>query len=149
MDQALRLVFGNHPNTSEYKDIAEEIINYLRREKQIEKKVLMDRVGLNPSSDADEQKFNNIMRYLKGSAKQNILEVGLVNNFQHSGKSYYALDKTGFRKTFNNLRANVIYLLENEPDEDVVTLKEKLKEKDDRIETLEDRLEGIEDRQML
>jgi len=128
IDRILWLAYGNHPQTSEYKEKAQIILNRLRRDSPVEKSVLMEEVGLDPSVESDDRKFKRILQPLKGDKDNNPMDISFLHSFQKGDDRYYALSRSAFDSSLKPVIRNIRYCIETKPEEELIQLQEKVEE---------------------
>jgi hypothetical protein len=134
IDRILWLAYGNHPQTSDYKERAEILLNRLRRDSPVEKSELMEEVGLDPSVESDDRKFKRILQPLKGDKENNPMDISFLNSFQEGDDRYYALSRSAFDASLKPVIRNIRYCIETKPEEEVVRLQKKVKELRKKLE---------------
>ena len=112
IEQIKWLCYGNHPQTSEYRDIAEEIINFLRRDEELSRKRLMELLDMNPESEKDKDKFYNILRPLRGNKGSNPLDITVISTYERDGNTFYYLSREGYDASVNSMNGTVRYALD-------------------------------------
>lgn len=142
IERILWLAYGNHTQTSEHRELAEIIINRLRKSQQVEKTELMEHIGLDPGLESDNRKFQRIMQPLKGQKSSNPLDLRFVSGFRHGNDRYYSLDRSAFDTSFQNLKRNIRYAIDTEPGQKILELQEKVQDQRKKIEELQNQLDG-------
>lgn len=128
IERILWLAYGNHTQTSEYRELAEIILQRLRNGDFVRKQELMQEVGLDPDSENDDQKFKRVMRPLKGQKKSNPLDVQFVVQRRMDDGSFYALSRDAFDASSRNLVQNIRRAIDSEPHQQVLELKRRVRE---------------------
>ena len=141
IQRILWLAYGNHTQTSEYREMAEAIIQRLRNDDFVKKQDLMEIVGLDPSSENDDQKFKRVMRPLKGQKSSNPVDVQFVVQRQMDDGSYYALSRDAFDASSRNLVQSIRRAIDSEPHQQLVELKQKNRELREKVEDLEEEVD--------
>ena len=144
IQRILWLAYGNHTQTSEYREMAEIIIQRLRKDDFVRKQELMREVGLDPSSENDDQKFKRVMRPLKGQKSSNPLDIQFVIQRQMDDGSHYALSRDAFDASSRNVVQSIRRVIDSEPHQQVRELKQQVRELEEKVEKLQDEGEGIE-----
>lgn len=142
IQRILWLAYGNHTQTSEYREMAEIIIQRLRNDDLVKKQDLMEDVGLDPSSENDDQKFKRVMRPLKGQKSSNPVDVQFVVQRQMDDGSHYALSRDAFDASSRNLVQSIRRAIDSEPHQQVAELKQENRELREENERFRDQLEN-------
>jgi len=142
IERILWIAYGNHTQTSQYRELAEIIIQRLRNDDFVKKQTLMEEVGLNPSSENDDQKFKRVMRPLKGQKSSNPLDIQFVIQRQMDDGSYYALSRDAFDASSRNVVQSIRRVIDSEPHQQVRELKQRVRELEKRLEGGEGSAEG-------
>lgn len=100
----------------------------------MEKSVLMEEVGLNPSVESDDRKFKRILQPLKGDKKNNPMDLSFLNSFQEGDDRYYSLSRSAFDASLKPVVRNIRYCIETKPEEEVVKLQKEVKKLRERLE---------------
>jgi polyhydroxyalkanoate synthesis regulator phasin len=143
IDRILWLAYGNHPQTSEYREKAEKIIDYLRRDQHVEKSELMEFVDLDPDVESDDRKFKRILQPLKGDKSGNPMDITFVTSFQKGDDRFYRLSRDSFDASVKNIVRNIRYAIDTEPDSEIIELREEASELRDRVSELEEENERL------
>ena len=142
IDRILWLAYGNHPQTSEYREKAEKILDYLRRDQHVEKSELMEFVDLDPDVESDDRKFKRILQPLKGDKSGNPMDITFVTSFQKGDDRFYRLSRDSFDASVKNIVRNIRYAIDTEPDQEIIELREQVAELEEENQRLQDRLKG-------
>jgi hypothetical protein len=142
IDRILWLAYGNHPQTSEYREKAEKILDYLRRNQHVEKSELMKAVDLDPDVESDDRKFKRILQPLKGDKSGNPMDVTFVTSFQKGNDRFYRLSRDSFDASVKNVIRNIRYAIDTEPDAEIIELRQRVSELEEKNQRLEDQLKG-------
>lgn len=108
LDIILRLCYGNHPQTSQHKAIAEDILLVLRAEESVARDALLREAGLNPHDENDVRRFDRVMGKLRGN---NTVGVQVVTSFKQAGNTRYATSRQAFETSLDGMKRNVRYFL--------------------------------------
>jgi hypothetical protein len=127
IERILWLAYGNHPQTSDYKERAEIILNRLRRDSPVEKSELMEEVGLDPEMESDDRKFKRILQPLKGDKENNPMDISFLNSIQEGDDRYYSLSRSAFDASLKPVIRNIRYCIETKPEEKVLELQKEVK----------------------
>jgi hypothetical protein len=142
IERILWIAYGNHTQTSQYRELAEIITQRLRNDDFVKKQTLMEEVGLDPSSENDDQKFKRVMRPLKGQKSSNPLDIQFVIQRQMDDGSYYALSRDAFDASSRNVVQSIRRVIDSEPHQQVRELKQRVRELEKRLEGGEGSAEG-------
>lgn len=104
--------YGNHPQSSEYKEIAGDIMRYLDSQGEASRKELMRHLDMNPSSDTESDRFYNIMRPLKGKKNSNPLPLAVISTYERNGETFYYLSRDAYDASVNAMNQSVRYFLD-------------------------------------
>lgn len=142
IERILWIAYGNHTQTSQYRELAEIITQRLRNDDFVKKQTLMEEVGLDPSSENDDQKFKRVMRPLKGQKSSNPLDIQFVIQRQMDDGSYYALSRDAFDASSRNVVQSIRRVIDSEPHQQVRELKQRVRELEKRLQGGEGSAEG-------
>jgi len=151
-DRIVFLALGNAPATHQHREKARVIINELREKTASGSKYqrksrdhLMQQVGLDPERKDDVDKFNRIMKNLKGDKDpgkvHSCIEPQFVVRDQEGNDVYYRFSKHTFRRTFNSIKKNLEDFLDTEPDQEIKELRTENEELKEKIRSLEEKVE--------
>jgi len=139
----LWVAYANHTQAKEHREMAEVIIQRLRRDDLVKKQELMEEVGLEPDSENDDQKFKRVMRPLKGQKNSNPLDIQFVVQRRLDDGSFYALSRDAFDASSRTVIQNLRRFIDSEPRREMIELKEENQDLQQRVEELEDRLDQL------
>jgi hypothetical protein len=112
---AVYMCFGTAGVVKNQREMARKILDNLRRVRNLERKELMRRIGLDPEDDNDNQNFDNTVRKLLG---ENKFDVHVINKFRKGNEMYYHVDITGkgsFSTDLSSLKKSIKYALVDSP----------------------------------
>jgi hypothetical protein len=116
LDQVLWLAYANNGNTYRYREKASQVLRYLLQHGEASKQELMSEIGLEYGDENDDQKFRGMMKYLRGSWKDeekalNPLHTGnhgfLVSQEMKGQTAYYEIDTREFKSAMNVVAGNI------------------------------------------
>jgi len=142
LERILWLAYGNHTQTSEYRELAEILIQRLRNDDLVEKQELMREIGLDPSVESDDQKFKRVMRPLKGQKKSNPLDIQFVVQRRMDDGSYYALSRDAFDSSSRTVVQNIRRFIDSSPRQVIADLESEIQELREENAELRRKLEG-------
>lgn len=142
IDRILWLAYGNHPQTSEYREKAETMLDYLRNNQHVEKSELMKAVDLDPDVESDDRKFKRILQPLKGDKSGNPMDITFVTGFQKGDDRFYRLSRDSFDASVKNVIRNIRYAIDTEPDAEIIDLREKVAKLEEENQRLNNQLNG-------
>jgi len=125
---AVYMCFGTAGVVKGQREMARKILDQLRRVRNLERKELMRRIGLDPEDDNDNQNFNNTVQKLLGDNK---FDVHVINKFRKGNEMHYHADVTGrgsFSTDLSSLKKSIKYALVDSPvadESDVPWIKEE------------------------
>jgi hypothetical protein len=142
LERILWLAYGNHTQTSEYRELAEILIQRLRNDDLVKKQELMEEIGLDPSVESDDQKFKRVMRPLKGQKKSNPLDIQFVVQRRMDDGSYYALSRDAFDSSSRTVVQNIRRFIDSSPRQVIANLESEIQELREENAELRRKLEG-------
>jgi hypothetical protein len=142
LERILWLAYGNHTQTSEYRELAEILIQRLRNDDLVEKQELMREIGLDPSVESDDQKFKRVMRPLKGQKKSNPLDIQFVVQRRMDDGSYYSLSRDAFDSSSRTVVQNIRRFIDSSPRQVIADLESEIQELREENAELRRKLEG-------
>jgi hypothetical protein len=116
LDQILWLAYANNGNTYQYRENASQVLKHLLKHGEASKQQLMEEIGLEYGDENDDQKFRGMMKYLRGSWKDeekalNPLHTAnhgfLVSQEMKGQKAYYDIDVREFKSAMNVVAGNI------------------------------------------
>jgi hypothetical protein len=116
LDRMTWMAYANHSNTYEYRKKGRHVLKYLIETGKTEKSELMSATGYEYGDENDDQKFRGMMKYLRGSWKDeedalNPLHTGnhgfLVSQEMKGQTAYYQVDVGEFKSTMNVVAGNI------------------------------------------
>lgn len=108
IDRILWLTYGNHGSSKENREKAEIVLEALSNSGVVPRSELMRQIGLDENASDDVDRFNSLVRPLKGRKSSNPLEVGFVLSSQEDGDVVYRLSLGAFSATLLKLKSDVL-----------------------------------------
>jgi hypothetical protein len=105
--------YGNHSASSATRVKASKILRRLRDNGLVRRDELMRTVGLDPDSDSDRSSFSNLLAPLRGSNRAGPLNIRFIARELVEGDPYYRLSRVAFDASFEKLRRDILYLMED------------------------------------
>lgn len=121
LDRIVWLAYANHSNTYEHRQNARTVLKYLLENGETGKQELMSEIGLEYGDENDDQRFRGMMKYLRGSWKDeedalNPLHTSnhgfLVSQEMRGQRAYYQIDVREFKSSMNVVAGNIRSFLE-------------------------------------
>jgi len=121
LDKIVWLAYANHSNTYEHRQNARTVLKYLMENGEAGKQELMSKIGLEYGDENDDQRFRGMMKYLRGSWKDeedalNPLHTSnhgfLVSQEMRGQRAYYQIDVREFKSSMNVVAGNIRSFLE-------------------------------------
>ena len=107
------IAYGNHSASSNTRVKASRILRRLRDNGLVPRDELMRTVGLDPESESDRSSFSNLLVPLRGSNRAGPLNIRFIARELVDEEPYYRLSRTAFDASFEKLRRDVLYLMED------------------------------------
>lgn len=115
IEHVVTLCYGTAGVVKNQRELARMVLDQLRRVRNLERKKLIRRIGLDPEDDNDNQNFDNMVRKLLG---ENDFDLHVIRKFRKGNEMYYHLDikgKGSFSSDLSSLKSDIMYALRDSP----------------------------------